>query len=95
VSTAAPAVMRWRVSGRVQGVFFRAWTREQALQLALDGSAVNLDDGSVEVIAAGETQALEQLEDALRQGPPRARVDALERLPAPPPASVERGFSIG
>ena len=85
--------MRWRVSGRVQGVFFRAWTREQALRLALDGSATNLDDGSVEVVARGAPQALAQLEAALRQGPPRARVDALERLS--PPASVARGFAVG
>ena len=85
--------MRWRVCGRVQGVFFRAWTREQALRLALDGSATNLDDGSVEVVACGAPQALAQQEAALRQGPPRARVDALERLA--PPASVAQGFAIG
>ncbi len=55
----AAATMRWRVCGRVQGVFFRAWTREQALQLALDGSATNLDDGSVEVVARGAPQAIQ------------------------------------
>ena len=72
----AAATMRWRVSGRVQGVFFRAWTREQALRLALDGSATNLDDGSVEVVARGAPQSLAQLEAALltiRQQLPEAQ----------------------
>jgi acylphosphatase len=89
------AIARWRVSGRVQGVFFRASTREQALRLGLDGSAVNLVDGGVEVVAAGAPEALAGLEAWLRQGPPRARVDALESLPAPGPDEVAPGFAIG
>lgn len=55
-----PASRFW-VSGRVQGVFFRASTRQQALRLGLSGSARNLDDGRVEVIAAGDGQSLEKL----------------------------------
>ncbi len=86
---------RWRVRGRVQGVFFRASTREQALRLELDGSAVNLDDGSVEVVAAGPEVALGELERWLRVGPPAARVDALERLEAPDAGEVPAGFAIG
>jgi acylphosphatase len=93
--SAAGATMRWRVSGRVQGVFFRASTREQALRLELDGSAVNLDDGAVEVVASGSPAALVGLEAWLRRGPPHARVDALERLPAPEAGTVPAGFVIG
>ncbi|AKC86040.1 acylphosphatase [Pseudoxanthomonas suwonensis] len=95
MSGAARQALRWRVSGRVQGVFFRASAREQALRLGLDGSAVNREDGAVEVVAAGAPQALAELEDWLRQGPPRARVEALERLPAPDAGAVPAGFAIG
>ena len=67
------------VSGRVQGVFFRASTREQALRLGLRGHARNLADGDVEVIAAGDARALDRLEAWLRTGPPNAHVTRVER----------------
>jgi len=70
------------VSGRVQGVFFRASTREQALALNLDGHARNLPDGRVEVLAAGDQAALEALARWLERGPPAARVAAVERAEA-------------
>lgn len=73
---------RFVVSGKVQGVFFRASTRKQALELDLRGYAKNLPDGRVEVLAAGSDAALDALAAWLRQGPPAARVDDLERLPA-------------
>ncbi|MDI9238988.1 acylphosphatase [Lysobacter sp. LF1] len=73
---------RFVVSGKVQGVFFRAATREQALKLGLRGYAKNLADGRVEVLAAGDDAAIDALAAWLREGPPRARVDELERLPA-------------
>lgn len=73
---------RFVVSGKVQGVFFRASAREQALELDLRGYAKNLPDGRVEVLAAGSDAALDALAAWLRQGPPLARVDDLERLPA-------------
>lgn len=84
---------RFLVRGKVQGVFFRAATRERALQLQLDGDAINLPDGSVEVIAAGESPSLEALAEWLRHGPPMARVDRLERLPWNQP--VTAGFRTG
>ncbi len=71
---------RWFVSGKVQGVFFRASTARQAEQLGLRGYARNLPDGRVEVLATGEEAALATLADWLRQGPPRARVDELVEL---------------
>lgn len=73
------ATLRFVVSGRVQGVFFRASTRAEALRLGLAGSATNLADGSVEVIAAGPGESLAMLEEWLRRGPPAARVDRVER----------------
>jgi acylphosphatase len=62
------------ISGRVQGVFFRASTRQQALQLGLTGYAKNLADGRVEVVAVGEAAALQTLQQWLKQGPPAASV---------------------
>ena len=70
---------RFLVSGKVQGVFFRASTRERAQDLGLSGRATNLPDGRVEVIADGDPVALDALEAWLRHGPPAARVDAVAR----------------
>ena len=70
---------RFIVSGRVQGVFFRASTRNEAERLGLAGSARNLDDGRVEVIASGADEALAALERWLWQGPPSARVEDVTR----------------
>lgn len=72
---------RFLVSGRVQGVFFRASTREQALRLSITGHARNLADGRVEVLAHGEPAALDALERWLWQGPPAAKVEHVERGP--------------
>lgn len=66
------------VSGRVQGVFFRAWTRDKARRLQLSGWVRNLPDKRVEVLAQGEESALNKLLEKLHQGPPLARVDRVE-----------------
>ena len=66
------------VSGRVQGVFFRASTRETAIRLALVGWVRNCDGGSVELVACGEEPVLKQLEDWLWQGPKFAQVSSVE-----------------
>lgn len=65
------------VSGRVQGVFFRASTQEQAQRLGLTGWVRNLPDGSVELVACGEAPTLAALESWLWQGPPSARVESV------------------
>jgi acylphosphatase len=70
---------RFLISGKVQGVFFRASTRQEALKLGLRGYARNLSDGRVEVIACGNAEALNALEGWLWQGPPSARVDDVAR----------------
>lgn len=62
------------VSGRVQGVWFRASTRQQAEQLGLSGHAVNLPDGRVEVIACGSEAAVDALSAWLWRGPELASV---------------------
>lgn len=77
------ATVRFTVSGRVQGVFFRASTRTQALRLGLAGHAKNLADGRVEVLACGAQERLDELEKWLRIGPPSARVDEVAREVVP------------
>jgi len=78
--------LRCLVSGRVQGVFFRASTREQALRLGLTGYARNLPDGRVEVLACGDDTALAALRDWLHRGPAGATVAGLDCQPCATPA---------
>ncbi len=66
------------VSGRVQGVWYRASTRDQALALGVSGYARNLPDGRVEVLACGEKDAVTALRDWLWEGPTYARVTAVD-----------------
>lgn len=84
---------RFIVSGRVQGVFFRASTREQAVALGVAGHATNRSDGRVEVLASGPADALDALERWLWQGPPAARVDAVVRDDLP--EQELQGFRTG
>ena len=85
---------RFFVSGRVQGVWFRAATRERAQALQLRGYARNLADGGVEVVATGEDAALGELERWLWQGPPLAQVSGVKRQPLEAGADFE-DFSTG
>ncbi len=66
------------ISGIVQGVFFRAHTRDIARELNLTGWVTNLPDGRVEVVAEGPQSALQRLIDWCHKGPPGAQVDDLE-----------------
>jgi acylphosphatase len=66
------------VRGRVQGVGFRYWTRDQAEQLGLVGSAVNQPDGTVGVVAEGPRDAVEQLVAALESTSAPGRVRGVE-----------------
>src|SRR5438309_10511235 len=74
---------RFLVHGHVQGVGFRWWVWRQATRLGLRGLARNLRDGSVEVIAEGAESALAELERALAQGPPDAKVECVGRSSVP------------
>lgn len=90
-----PVCRRCLVSGRVQGVFFRASTAQRAGSLGVNGHAINLADGRVEVLAWGETQAVDALCEWLRHGPPAARVDALDIESAEMPSPAQPGFGQG
>lgn len=63
-----------RIEGRVQGVFFRASTLDQAIRLGLKGWVRNCPDGSVEVVAEGERKKIDDLVEWCRHGPPGAHV---------------------
>lgn len=75
---------RWVVSGRVQGVGFRAFAARTARNLGLDGGVSNLPDGRVLVVAQGPAHALDRLEAALWEGPRFARVQHVEAGGAAP-----------
>lgn len=68
---------RIHVKGKVQGVFFRAWTIEQAKALGLDGWVRNRHDGSVEAVASGPADKVEELIARCRQGSPASQVAAV------------------
>ncbi|HEY0681729.1 MAG TPA: acylphosphatase [Steroidobacter sp.] len=69
---------RCYISGRVQGVFYRASTRQKATELGCAGYARNLPDGRVEVLAVGEPQSVQSLLDWLWRGPPAADVKLVD-----------------
>lgn len=75
-------IRRFLVSGRVQGVGFRWFVRRRAEALGLSGWVRNLADGRVEALAAGSDEILTTLEAELREGPPAARVDEVQAVPA-------------
>jgi len=66
----------------VQGVGFRWWARRRASNLGLRGTVGNRPDGTVEVHAAGDVESLEELANALKVGPPMARVEQVEGFPS-------------
>ena len=70
--------MHLRVEGLVQGVCFRYYTQAEAEALGLTGWVRNRADGSVEVLAQGESDHLEQLREWCSHGPPHARVNAVK-----------------
>ncbi len=86
---------RFVVYGRVQGVGFRWFVWREAGRLGLRGLARNLADGSVEVIAEGGEEALEQLERSLARGPGAARVDGVQKSHLPRDAVIPKTFTIG
>ncbi len=71
--------LKCRVSGQVQGVFFRVSARDQAQLLGVRGFVHNLPNGDVEVVAAGSRDQVEALIDWLRHGPAHAKVNAVHQ----------------
>jgi len=85
------------IHGRVQGVFFRAWTQQTARALQLTGWVRNLPDGSVELKAQGASEGLQELLQLCWQGPPSAKVERIDSEWTESPSSfsdfsIERGI---
>ncbi len=91
MSAAERVSRRCRVTGRVQGVWFRASTRDKALELGLEGEARNLPDGAVEVVVTGPQEGVDAMCRWLWQGPPEAKVERVECEEAA--VAGHRGFS--
>ena len=83
---------RVRVSGRVQGVFFRAETQDRARSLGLDGWVRNAPDGTVEAVFEGDPERVESMVAWCRRGPRGAEVDDVEVVREEP--RDEQGFSV-
>lgn len=78
----AIVIRRVIIRGRVQGVGYRAWTEYTAGMRAIEGWVRNRRDGSVEAVLAGTSDAVDRMIELCRQGPPGARVDAIEEWEA-------------
>jgi acylphosphatase len=81
------------VTGQVQGVFFRAQTREQAGRLGITGWVRNDPDGSVAAHFEGDQDAVEAMVEWCREGPPRAQVERVDVRETEP--TDARGFDVG
>jgi acylphosphatase len=84
---------RFLVSGRVQGVGFRYFTHAAAVREGVTGWVRNLDDGRVEALVEGDVPAVDRVEQAIRIGPPGARVDSVTTV-AVPSLKAHTRFSI-
>jgi acylphosphatase len=71
-----------KIYGRVQGVWFRAWTAEEATRRGLDGWVRNCHDGTVEAAFAGPADQVDDMIRACHRGPRHARVDKVDVMPA-------------
>lgn len=76
------------VSGRVQGVGYRDWTKRQAKALSVAGWVRNLPNGDVEALLQGEEFATRELVERMRRGPPLASVTRLEAIQVPADTSI-------
>jgi acylphosphatase len=84
--------VRVRISGRVQGVGFRAWTEGRARSLGLSGWVRNRRDGDVEAVFSGSREAVAAMLDACRSGPPHAQVAEVDA--SDEPAAVGKSFLV-
>ncbi|MCB0345227.1 MAG: acylphosphatase [Bdellovibrionales bacterium] len=81
------------ISGRVQGVWFRDWTQQNAVELGLAGWVRNRDDGCVEAVIEGKPDAVEELVTRMHQGPENAHVTGVEAEPEVPTGEFS-GFEV-
>ena len=77
-------VVNVRITGRVQGVWYRGWTQEEAIKRQLDGWVRNRQDGSVEAVFSGSSNQVAEMIEACHVGPPMARVDDIQVTIAEP-----------
>ena len=84
---------RVRISGRVQGVFFRDSTREKAEELGLSGHVMNTPDGDVEAVFEGPEESIEEMVRWCGQGPPQASVENVD-VDYEPPGDDPKGFEV-
>lgn len=89
----AEKIVRARITGRVQGVSYRAWTQATARSHELAGWVRNCDDGSVEAVFAGAADEVNAMLTACHAGPPAADVDEVETRPADE-ADIPETFEI-
>ncbi len=84
------------IRGRVQGVFFRGWTEEQAVRRGLSGWVRNNPDGTVSALFIGPRAVVDDMLEACREGPRAGRVDKIDASPVelPPDAPEGRGFRV-
>lgn len=80
------------ISGRVQGVWYRAWTQKNALKLNLEGWVRNRRDGTVEAVFSGPVDKVDAMLEKCRKGPPLARVDRIDQTSVEAPTDV--GFNL-
>jgi len=75
--------VHYYISGDVQGVYYRSFSKSCARQFNLVGWVRNLEDGRVEVLVSGDTKSLQDFEQCLRKGPPSAKVTSIESTRVP------------
>ncbi|MGH1352361.1 MAG: acylphosphatase [Methyloligellaceae bacterium] len=85
-------IIHVRITGRVQGVFYRAWTKQTADSLGLQGWVRNKLDGSVEALFGGKREAVEKMNRLCHEGPENAHVDEVEIIAAD--GVLSGGFEI-
>jgi acylphosphatase len=83
--------VRVHITGKVQGVGFRAWTERSARSRGLDGWVRNRRDGSVEAVVSGSEAAVEEMLAAFHRGPSSGRVDEVSHAAVEMP---EKGFRV-
>lgn len=85
-----------RIHGQVQGVFYRAWSAEEARSLGLRGWVRNRSDGTVEMLLGGPEEAVERMIERCREGPPAARVARIdvEETVEEGPARFEKRLTV-
>lgn len=87
-------VLHLRVQGKVQGVGFRWFVCDRAIELGVAGWVRNTSHGDVEVAASGSSESLQKLESVVGRGPSSARVESVHRIPAPDGATYPDPFRI-